>query len=141
MTDKKETSLDQLSLLDKEAVRSKKTLMLDINFLDFPKELNIRYAGLGYDEYWEQPHVKVNNLPIEIKKLIRQKKLTVAKALSGDKPKRYTPPKKTVSKILDIVAEAHPEINGDVVNVSIPLELYKQLFDPNIDINKENQED
>ncbi|MDE9544119.1 ParB/RepB/Spo0J family partition protein [Xenorhabdus bovienii] len=260
MTDKKAASLDQLSRLDKEAVRSKKTLMLDINFLFLSKELNIRYAGLGYDEYWKQPHVKeyvsklakdyadgdifppivvkfdadtqkaviidgahrymaikeantelgaeiirhavtdskgdesknillmirtgqrldvsaveiaegiarleafgftveeiagkvsktvqhvyymkkVNNLPIEIKKLIRQKKLTVAKALSGDKPKRYTPPKKTVSKILDIVAEAHPEINGDVVNVSIPLELYKQLFDPNIDINKENQED
>ncbi|MDE9429865.1 hypothetical protein [Xenorhabdus bovienii] len=135
MTDKKATSLDQLSLLDKEAVRSKKTLMLDINFLDFPKELNIRYAGLGYDEYWEQPHVKVNNLPIEIKKL------TVAKGLSGDKPKKYTQPKKTVSKILDIVAEAHPEINGDVVNVSIPLELYKQLFDPNMDISKESQED
>ncbi|MDE9446847.1 hypothetical protein KKJ04_14850 [Xenorhabdus bovienii] len=51
MTDKKVTSLDQLSRLDKEAVRSKKNLMLDINFLDFQKELNIRYVGLGYDEY------------------------------------------------------------------------------------------
>ncbi|HAT5579004.1 ParB/RepB/Spo0J family partition protein [Proteus mirabilis] len=259
MTDKKATSLDQLSRIDKEAVRSRKTLMLDINLLELPRELNIRYAGLGYDEYWQQPHVKeyvsklakdyadgdifppivvkfdadtqkaiiidgahrykaileaneehgaeiirhavtdskgdeaknillmlntgqrldvsaveiaeglarleafgftveeiakkvsktvqyvyymkkVNDLPIETKKLIRQKKLTVTKALAGDKPKRYVPPKKAVNKILDIVAEAQPEINGDSVSVSIPLELYNLLFDPNMNMSEENQE-
>ncbi|PHM59525.1 ParB/RepB/Spo0J family partition protein [Xenorhabdus ishibashii] len=253
MTDKKATSLDQLSRIDKEAVRSRKTLMLDLNLLELPKNLNIRYAGLGFDEYWAQPHVKeyvsklardyaegdifppivvsfnpetqkaiiidgahrylaikeanenlgaeivrhavtdskgdeaknillmintgqrldvsaveiaeglarldvfgfsveeiaqkvgktvqyvyymrrVNGLSLETKKLIRQKKLTVAKALQGDTPKKYSPPRKTITKILDIVAEAQPEIDGDSVNVSIPIELYKQLFAPEIDL-------
>ncbi|NHW59799.1 hypothetical protein HA378_32035, partial [Escherichia coli] len=47
---------------------------------------------------------------------------------------------KAVNKILDIVAEAQPEINGDSVSVSIPLELYNLLFDPNMDMSEENQE-
>lgn len=259
MTDKKATSIDQLSRMDKESVKTKKSFILDVDKLFLSKDYNIRYAGLGYDEYWAQPHVKeyvsklakdysegdifppivvkfdvhtqkamiidgahrymaileanaylgaeiirhavteskgdeskniltmintgqrldvsaveiadgisrleafgftveeiagkvgktvqyvyymkkVNDLPIETKRLIRQKKLTVSKALSEDKPKKYTPPKKTINKILDIVAEAQPEINGDSVNVSIPLELYKQLFDPNMDIREEKQE-
>lgn len=84
---------------------------------------------------------KVNDLPIEKKKLIRQKKMTVAKALAGDKPKKYTPPKKTINNILDIVASAQPEENGESVSVSIPLELYKQLFDPafEIEISDDNK--
>lgn len=245
----KATSLDQLSRTDKDSVKIKKMFQIDINKLDLPSDYNIRYAGMGFDEYWSQEHVKtyvsdlargyaegdvfpplvvkfnsetqratiidgahrfmaikeaneklgseiirhvvteskgdeaknillmistgqrldlsavevseglarleafgftvdeiakkvgktpqyvyymkkVNDLPQETKKLIRLKKITVAKALAGDKPKKFTPPKKAVSKILDIVAMAEPEINGDSVNVTIPLELYKQLFDP-----------
>ncbi|WP_323086587.1 hypothetical protein [Providencia alcalifaciens] len=259
MTDKKATSIDQLSRMDKDAVKTKKSFILDVDKLILTKDYNIRYAGLGYDEYWAQPNVqeyviqlahdyadgdrfppivvhfdvssqsaiiidgahrymaikhanehlgaeiirhevieskgdeakniltminsgqrlevtpvevaegisrldafgftveeiaarvrktvqyvyymkKVNDLPIETKKLIRQGKLTLTKALAGDKPKKYAPPKKTINKILDIVAEAQPEVNGDSVNVSIPLELYKQLFDPNMGIIEENQE-
>lgn len=260
MTNKKATSIDQLSRLDKETVKTKKSFILDIEKLVLPTDYNIRYAGLGFDEYWSQPHVqeyvsqlascyaegdrfppiivrfdeqtqtavivdgahrymaileananlgaeiirhevseskgdeaknillmintgqrldmspvevaeglarleafgftieeiaakvkktvqyvyymkKVNDLPIETKKLIRQGKLTLTKALQGDKPKKYTPPKKTVTKILDIVAEAQPEINGDSVNVSIPLELYKQLFAPEIEISEDKGND
>lgn len=249
----KATSLDQLSRIDKDSVKLKKLFQIDINKLELPTDYNIRYAGMGYAEYWEQEHVKsyvsdlargyaegdvfpplvvkfnkdtqgativdgahrfmaireaneqlgaeivrhvvveskgdeaknillmintgqrldlsavevaeglarleafgftvdeiakkvgktpqyvyymkkVDDLPIETKKLIRQKKITVAKALAGDKPKKYNPPKKTVSKILDIVALAEPEVNGEAVTVSIPLELYKQLFDPSLNM-------
>ena len=58
MSESKFTSLDQLSRNDKESVKIKKLFMLDINKLVLPKEYNIRYAGLGYDEYWNQEHVK-----------------------------------------------------------------------------------
>jgi len=249
----KATSLDQLSRTDKESVKIKKMFQIDINKLDLPTDYNIRYAGMTFDEYWNQEHVKnyvydlargyaegdifpplvvkfnqetqrativdgahrfmairqaneqlgaeiirhvvteskgdeaknillmistgqrldlsaveiaeglarleafgftveeiakkvgktpqyvyymkkVNDLPPETKKLIRLKKITVSKALAGDKPKKFSPPKKTVNKILDIVATAQPEGNGDSVSVSIPLELYKQLFDPSYEM-------
>lgn len=246
----KATSLDQLSRTDKDQVKTKRMVQVDIQMFYLPKEYNIRYAGLGYDEYWKQQHVqdyveelakdyaagdifppivvkfdaetqkaiivdgahryfailmanehfgaeiirhvvieskgeeakniftmiktgdkkldlgpveiaegiarlenfghsveeiakklsktvqyvyymrKVNDLPIDMKIQIRMKKITLTKALAGDKPKKYNPPKKTVCKILDLVAGAEPEINGDSVKVDIPLELYKQLFDP-----------
>lgn len=251
--EQKATSLDQLSRTDKESIKLKKLFQLDINKLVLPKDYNIRYAGMGYDEYWAQESVKnyvsdlakdyangdifpplvvkfdadsqtaiivdgahrykaileaneklgaeiirhvvteskgdesknillmiksgqrlemsaveiaeglarlevfgftveeiaakigktvqhvytmrkVNELPQETKLKIRQKKITVTKALaeSKGKKKEYAPPKKTVNRILDIVAQAEPEINGDSVSVTIPLELYKQLFDPEL---------
>ena len=260
MSESKFTSLDQLSRKYKESVKIKKLFMLDINKLVLPKEYNIRYAGLGYDEYWNQEHVKnyvsdlarnyadgdvfpplvvkfnaetqnaeiidgahrykaileaneklgaeiirhvvteskgddaknillminsgqrlemsavevaaglsrldaygftveeiaakvgktvqyvyymrkVNDLPPEIKLQIRQKKISVNKALSDSKGKQksYTPPKKTVNKILDLVAQAQPQIDGQSVNVTIPLELYNQLFDPDIKMVDENE--
>lgn len=251
----KANSLDQLSRADKENIKQKKMFQLDINMLVLPSDYNIRYAGMGFDEYWNQEHVKkyvsdlarayaegdafpplivkfdvetqraiivdgahrfmaireaneklgaeiirhlvseskgdesknillmintgqrldlsavevaeglarlevfgfsveeiaqkinktvqyvynmrkVNDLPKETKLLIRQKKITVTRALTESKGKKteYKPPKKTVNKILDLVAHAEPEVNGDSVSVTIPLELYKQLFDPEINM-------
>ncbi|WP_339358731.1 hypothetical protein [Xenorhabdus nematophila] len=80
--------------------------------------------------------LKVHDLPIEKKKLIQQGKLSVNAALADkSKPKKYTPPKKAVNEILDIVASA--DIDGEFVKVQIPTHLYKQLFNPEL-VNFDN---
>lgn len=81
-------------------------------------------------------YLKIYELPMEKKKLLQQGKLTVNKALNENKkPKKFTPPKKAVNKIIDLVTNADLVNEGDEnVTVSIPKELWEQLIDPSVTI-------
>lgn len=75
--------------------------------------------------------LRIYDLPIEKKRLIQQKKLSVNAALAeiSTKPKKFSPPKKAVKEVLELLS-ANAEIHGDVVKAEIPLELWKQLLNP-----------
>lgn len=81
-------------------------------------------------------YLKLYDLPMEKKRLLQQGKLTVNAALNENKkPKKFSPPKKAVNKVLDIVANTEIiDEEDDVVTVQIPKELWEQLIDPSIDI-------
>lgn len=76
-------------------------------------------------------YMKLYELPIEKKKLIQLGKLTINAALNDTKKaKSFSPPKKTVNKIIEIITGSTATSNGDSVMVEIPKELWDQLINP-----------
>lgn len=76
-------------------------------------------------------YMKLYSLPIEKKKLIQLGKLSVNAALNDTKkPKSFSPPKKAVSKVLELVTSSSVTEKGDSVIVEIPKELWEQLINP-----------
>lgn len=76
-------------------------------------------------------YMKLYNLPIEKKKLIQLGKLSVNAALNDTKKsKPFAPPKKAVTKVIDLVTSAAVTDKGDSVMVEIPKELWQQLINP-----------
>lgn len=75
--------------------------------------------------------LRIYDLPLEKKRLIQQKKLSVNNALAetSTRAKKFTPPKKAVKQVLELLA-VKAEIQGDVVKAEIPLELWQQLMAP-----------
>lgn len=80
-------------------------------------------------------YLKIYELPLEKKRLLQQGKITVNTALNGEKPKKFTPPKKVISSVLDLVANAEINQDGESVTVSIPKELWQKLLDPSISVD------
>lgn len=75
-------------------------------------------------------YMKIYNLPLETKKLLQLGKLSVNAALNPKKDRPFTPPKKAVKKVIDIVASAKVTGKGDTVKVEIPKELWEQFINP-----------
>lgn len=75
--------------------------------------------------------LRIYDLPLEKKRLIQQKKLSVNNALAetSTRAKKFTPPKKAVKQVLDLLS-AKAEKHGDVMKVEIPVELWQQLMNP-----------
>lgn len=75
--------------------------------------------------------LRIYDLPLEKKRLIQQKKLSVNNALAetSTRAKKFTPPKKAVKQVLELLT-VKAEIQGDVVKAEIPLELWQQLMAP-----------
>lgn len=85
--------------------------------------------------------LRIYDLPLEKKRLIQQKKLSVNSALAetSTRQKKFTPPKKAVKEVLDLLSEK-ADIHGDVVKVEIPLELWQKLLNPE-SLNQESEVD
>lgn len=98
------------------------------------KEVNMSVAHV-------YQYLKIYELPMEKKRLLQQKKITVNTALNGEKPKKFTPPKKAVDSVLDIVANSEISEDSDQVTVSIPRELWEKLIDPSIIINENSNDE
>lgn len=85
--------------------------------------------------------LRIYDLPLEKKRLIQQKKLSVNAALAetSTRQKKFSPPKKAVKEVLELLS-AKAEIHGDVVKAEIPLELWKKLLHPE-SLNQESEVD
>lgn len=85
--------------------------------------------------------LRIYDLPLEKKRLIQQKKLSVNAALAetSTRQKKFAPPKKAVKEVLSLLSEK-ADIHGDVVKVEIPLELWQKLLNPE-SLNQESEVD
>lgn len=85
--------------------------------------------------------LRIYDLPLEKKRLIQQKKLSVNAALAetSTRQKKFSPPKKAVKEVLELLS-AKAEIHGDVVKAEIPLELWQKLLNPE-SLNQETKVD
>ncbi|MBP9786522.1 MAG: hypothetical protein KBC72_02855 [Acinetobacter sp.] len=85
--------------------------------------------------------LRIYDLPLEKKRLIQQKKLSVNAALAetSTRQKKFSPPKKAVKEVLELLS-AKAEIHGDVVKAEIPLELWQKLLNPE-SLNQESEVD
>lgn len=83
--------------------------------------------------------LRIYDLPLEKKRLIQQKKLSVNAALAetSTRQKKFSPPKKAVKEVLELLS-AKAEIHGDVVKAEIPLELWQKLLNPE-SLNQESE--
>lgn len=83
--------------------------------------------------------LRIYDLPLEKKRLIQQKKLSVNSALAetSTRQKKFSPPKKAVKEVLELLS-AKAEIHGDVVKAEIPLELWQKLLNPE-SLNQESE--
>lgn len=85
--------------------------------------------------------LRIYDLPLDKKRLIQQKKLSVNAALAetSTRQKKFAPPKKVVKEVLSLLSEK-ADIHGDVVKVEIPLELWQKLLNPE-SLNQESEVD